>query len=131
MNEAQIRQKYQSLFGDVPTNIENRLALAKKAERIESIAMIEAWREQLIYQTRSALSTQQLIHFSLLIGSKDWLPAKLHAIGALKAGVPFTDLWTVCETAAITGGMPMFSQAVEILSQALEDFKSAYQQNEG
>ena len=36
MNEEQIWQKYQSLFGYVPSNIENRLALAKKAERFES-----------------------------------------------------------------------------------------------
>jgi len=100
MNKEQIEQKYQRLFGHVPNNIDNRLTLAKKAERIESIAAIEAWREQLIYRTNSTLAIQQLIHFALLIGSKDWSPAKLHAIAALKVGVSFADLWTVCETGA-------------------------------
>jgi 4-carboxymuconolactone decarboxylase len=122
MNEAQIEQKYRSLFGHVPPGIHRRIELAKMAERMEAIVAIEALRDRLIYQTNSTPAIQQLIHFSLLIGSKDWAPAKLHAVGALKAGVTFTDLWTVCETAAITGGMPMFSQAVEILSQAIAEF---------
>ena len=88
------------------------------------IATIEAWREQLIYRTNSTPATQQLIHFALLIGGKDWSPAKLHAIGALKAGTPFADLWTVCETAAIIGGMPMFSQVIDILAEAVEEFEA-------
>jgi 4-carboxymuconolactone decarboxylase len=124
MNETEIQQKYLNLLGRVPSNIENRFKMAKMADRLDSILTIEDWRDRLIYQTNSTPAIQQLIHFSLLIGSKDWSPAKLHALGALKAGAAFTDLWTVCETAAITGGMPMFSNAVEILSQAYEEFKS-------
>lgn len=123
MNEAQIEQKYLSLFGQVPSNIDNRFKMAKMVDRLDSILAIEDWRDCLIYKTNSTPAIQQLIHFSLLIGSKDWSPAKLHALGALKAGATFIDLWTVCETAAITGGMPMFSGAVEILSQAYEEFK--------
>ena len=121
MNLDTIRANYQELLGHVPANIEKRLALAEVANHSEAILAIEEWREELLHRNPLDRKTQQLVHFALLIGAAQNKPAKLHAMGSLKAGATVQELFGVAETAAITGGMPAFSRAVEIISAAIEE----------
>lgn len=116
-----IRKKYEELLGFVPDNIEKRLQLAELSGETEAIEVIEKYREQLIYNNPLDKKTQQLVHFALLIGGMHKEPAKLHAKGALKAGATVKELFGVCETAAITGGMPAFSMAVDCVFEAIEN----------
>ena len=121
MNPEDIRANYRDLLGQVPNNIEKRLALAEAADRTDAIAAIEAWREELLHRNALDRKTQQLVHFALLIGSGEEIPARLHATGALKAGATVRELFGVAETAAITGGMPAFSRAVDIITDAIKE----------
>ncbi len=121
MNPEEIRANYRDLLGQVPNNIEKRLALAEAAGRTDAIAAIEAWREELLHRNALDRRTQQLVHFALLIGSGEENPARLHATGALKAGATVRELFGVAETAAITGGMPAFSRAVDIITDAIKE----------
>ncbi len=121
MNPEDIRANYRDLLGQVPNNIEKRLALAEAADRTDAIAAIEAWREELLHRNALDRKTQQLVHFALLIGSAEEIPARLHATGALKAGATVRELFGVAETAAITGGMPAFSRAVDIITDAIKE----------
>lgn len=121
MNPDDIRANYRDLLGQVPDNIEKRLALAEAADRTDAIAAIEAWREELLHRNALDRRTQQLVHFALLIGSGEEIPARLHATGAIKAGATVRELFGVAETAAITGGMPAFSRAVDIITDAFKE----------
>ncbi len=121
MNPEDIRANYRDLLGKVPDNIEKRLVLAEAADRTDAIAAIEAWREELLHRNALDRRTQQLVHFALLIGSGEEIPARLHATGALKAGATVRELFGVAETAAITGGMPAFSRAVDIITDAINE----------
>ncbi len=120
MNPEDIRANYRDLLGQVPSNIEKRLALAEAADRTDAIAAIEAWREELLHRNALDRRTQQLVHFAMLIASGEDIPARLHATGALKAGATVRELFGVAETAAITGGMPAFSRAVDIITDAIK-----------
>lgn len=113
-----IREKYVALLGFVPDNIEKRLQLAEMSGEIEAIEVIEKYREKLIYNNPLDSKTQQLVHFALLIGGMHKEPAVLHAKAALKAGASIKELFGVCETAAVTGGMPAFSMAVDCVFEA-------------
>lgn len=115
-----IRKKYEQLLGFVPENIEKRLFLAEETQEQEAIQVIEAYREKLIYRNPLEAKTQQLVHFALLIGGMHKEPAIYHAKAALKAGATVKDLFGVCETAAITGGMPAFSLAVDCVYEAVK-----------
>jgi len=121
MNPEDIRANYRDLLGQVPSNIEKRMVLAEAADRTDAIAAIEAWREELLHRNALDRRTQQLVHFALLIGSGEEVPARLHATGALKAGATVRELFGVAETAAITGGMPAFSRAVDIITDAINE----------
>ncbi len=121
MNPEDIRANYRDLLGQVPSNIEKRLVLAEAADRTDAIAAIEGWREELLHRNALDRRTQQLVHFALLIGSAEEIPARLHATGALKAGATVRELFGVAETAAITGGMPAFSRAVDIITDAIKE----------
>ena len=116
-----IRKKYEELLGFVPDNIEKRLQLAELSGETEAIDVIEKYREKLIYRNPLDKKTQQLVHFALLIGGMHKEPAMLHAKAALKAGATIKELFGVCQTAAITGGMPAFSLAVDCVFEAIEN----------
>ena len=116
-----IRKKYEELLGFVPENIEKRLKLAALSDETDAMEIIEKYREKLIYNNPLDKKTQQLVHFALLIGGMHKEPAKLHAKAALKAGATIKELFGICETAAITGGMPAFSMAVDCVFEAMEN----------
>jgi len=116
-----IRGRYIDLLGHVPGNIETRLKLAEAAGRLNAFEAIEDWRAELLHNNPLDRKTQQLVHFALLIGSGDTMPAELHARGALKAGASIRELFGVAETAAVTGGMPAFSRAVRIIAEAVAE----------
>lgn len=113
-----IKKKYEQLLGFVPEHLERRFILAEKLDRSKTIEVIEKYRERLINENALDNKTQQLVHFALLIGGMHEKPAKLHALGALKAGATLNELFGVCETAAITGGMPAFSLAIDCVFEA-------------
>ena len=120
MNPEDFRKNYRDLFGFVPDAIEDRLAVGKAADRMDAIGAIEAWREELLHRNALDRKTQQLVHFALLIGAGQERPARLHASAALKAGASVRDLFGVAETAAVTGGMPAFSLAIALISDAMK-----------
>lgn len=119
MNSETIYNRYQDLLGYVPKNIQQRIELAKLAKHSEAISAIEHLRQTLIHDNPLAPKTQQLVHFAMLIGAGETAPARLHCDGALKAGASVAELFGVCETAAIVGGMPAFSRAINIVFEAL------------
>lgn len=119
-DKSAIEQKYIDLLGFVPDGIQNRLDLANKTNRMASIEAIEKFREELIYKTAIEPKVQQLIHFAMLIAKGEDSPARLHAIGALKAGASVDELFAVCETGAIIGGMPTFQRAVNVVAEAVK-----------
>ena len=52
-------------------------------------------------------------------GNRD--AAILHVRGALKAGATPSELYGVCETGAIVGGMPVYSLAVDLVHEVLRE----------
>jgi 4-carboxymuconolactone decarboxylase len=115
-----IRERYRDLVGHVPKTVETRLALAEQVHRLPAIAAIETMREELLHRNPLDRRTQQLVHLAMLIGAGEDAPARLHVAGALKAGVTPTELFGVCETAAVVGGMPAFSRAVDVVASVLK-----------
>ena len=123
--DSAVKERYENLFGYVPEKIQQRYQLAQAAEHLESLDAIENYRKVLIEENPLGAKYQQLVHFALLIGARENYPAQLHAVGALKAGATIKELYGVCETAAITGGMPAFTLAVECVHKALENIESS------
>lgn len=123
MAKKEILDKYEQLFGFIPENIQQRIELASEAQHLEAFEAVEKFRETLIYDNPLDNKTQQMIHFALLVGAGHSKPALYHAKGALKMGASVPEMFGICETAAITGGMPSFTLATEVLYQALEETK--------
>jgi len=121
MSETEIEERYRELLGFVPDNVMKRSALAKLAGHEASIEAVESLRESLIHDNPLDRKTQQLVHFAMLLAMGHTQPARLHVRGALKAGAGPRELYGVCETAAIVGGMPIFSNAVDIVYDALRE----------
>jgi 4-carboxymuconolactone decarboxylase len=119
--DTKLSERYQSLFGFVPENIKRRIALAELTEQEESVEVVEHMREILIHNNPLGAKVQQLVHFAMLIAIGEVDPARLHVRGALRAGATSGDLYGVCETAAIVGGMPAFSLAVDLVYEALDE----------
>ena len=121
MSETVIEQRYRDLLGFIPDNVRKRSALAKLTGQEASIEAIEALRQSLIHDNPLERKTQQLVHFAMLLALGHTEAAKLHVRGAIKAGAEPQDLYGICETAAIVGGMPIFSYAVDIVYDALQE----------
>lgn len=119
--DTKLSERYKSLIGFVPENIKRRLVLAELTGQEESIEAIEHMREILIHNNPLGAKIQQLVHFAMLVAIGEVEPARLHVRGALKAGATPGDLYGVCETAAIVGGMPAFSLAVDLVYEALDE----------
>lgn len=115
-----MRRRYTELLGHVPKTFEARLALARRVDRLDAIAAVESFRDELLHRSALDRRTQQLVHFAMLIASGEEGAARLHAVGAIKAGASLRDLFGVCETAAVVGGMPAFSRAVGIVGSVIE-----------
>lgn len=120
MTDDETEQRYRELLGFVPENVRRRVALAALVGEEDSIRAVEQFRKILIHHNPLDRKTQQLVHLAMLLAIGSTEPARLHAQGALKAGASPRDLYGVCETAAIVGGMPAFSRAVDVVYQALE-----------
>lgn len=119
--DNKLLERYQTLFGFVPENIKRRITLAELAKQEDSIEAVEHLREVLIHNNPLGPKIQQLVHFAMLIAIGEVEPAKLHVRGALRAGATPADLYGVCETAAIVGGMPAFSSAINLVYEALDE----------
>lgn len=115
----ELTERYQSLFGFVPENIKRRVVLSGMAERGRSVEIVEQLRQELIHNNPLETKVQQLVHFAMLVAKGEKEPAKLHVRGALRAGATPRELYGVCETAAIVGGMPSYSLAVDLVYDAL------------
>lgn len=121
MNIEEIRARYRALLGEVPENINIRFELSEKVGRVAAFEAIEAFRFELLNNNSLDKRTQQIVHFAMLIGAGEDGPARLHAKGALRAGATISDLFGVCETAAVVGGMSAFSRSVEVVSSVIQD----------
>lgn len=107
---------YRELLGVLPDMVEYRLRLAKATGREVAVEAIERLRSELIHRNPLDRRTQQLVHFAMLIGRGEAVPARLHAAGAVKAGASLSDLQGVAETAAIVCGMPGLGLAIEAIA---------------
>lgn len=116
-----VRDSYRSVFGAVPAGIEDRIAVADAAGRLEAVETIEALRRVLLAENPLGARTQQLVHFGQLVALGREGPARLHARGALRAGASTTDLVGVAETSLVTAGMPAYSLAVAIVAEVLSE----------
>ena len=121
MTPDEIRARYRELLGFVPDNLEKRFDLARMAGRMGSVDAVERFREELIHHNPLDRKTQQLVHLAMLLALGETAPARLHVRGALKAGATPDDLYGVCLTGAVVGGMPLFSLAVDLVHEILKD----------
>ncbi len=119
--DTKLLEHYRTLLGFVPDNIIRRITLAELTGQEESVEAVEHMREILIHNNPLGAKIQQLVHFAMLVAIGEVEPARLHVRGALRAGATPGDLYGVCETAAIVGGMPAFSIAVDLVYEALDE----------
>lgn len=112
-----IRDRYRRVFGAVPPGIEERVALAQAAGRLDAVETIEELRRVLLAENPLGPKTQQLVHFAQLVALGREGPARLHAQGALRAGASITELVGVAETSLVTAGMPAYALAVAIIAE--------------
>lgn len=121
MNENDVRARYRELLGFVPENVEKRFDLARLSGKPDSIGAVERFREEMIHNNLLDRKTQQLVHLAMLLAQGSREPAILHVRGALKAGATPAELYGVCETGAIVGGMPVYSLAVDLVHNILRE----------
>lgn len=121
MSDSAVEKRYRELLGFVPDNVKKRSVLAQLCHHEASLDAVEALRECLIHDNPLDRKTQQLVHFAMLLALGHAEAAQLHVRGALKAGAQPQELYGICETAAIVGGMPAFSLGVEIVYDALKE----------
>ena len=119
--DTKLLEHYRTLLGFIPENIKRRITLAELTGQEESVEAVEHMREILIHNNPLGAKIQQLVHFAMLVAIGEAEPARLHVRGALRAGATPGDLYGVCETAAIVGGMPAFSIAVDLVYEALDE----------
>jgi 4-carboxymuconolactone decarboxylase len=112
-----VRNRYREVFGTVPAGIEQRIAVAQAAGRLETVEVIEDLRRALLAGNPLDARVQQLVHFAQLVALGHGSAARLHARGALRAGAVMRDLVGVAETSLVTAGMPAYSLAVEIIAE--------------
>jgi 4-carboxymuconolactone decarboxylase len=105
------------MFGSVPEEIEDRLAVAEATGRLDAVKTIEALRQALLVANPLEPRVQQLVHFGQLLALGRAAPARLHATGALHAGASTSDLVGVAETSLVTSGMPAYSLGIEIIAE--------------
>ncbi len=122
--ESNLEEKYNKLFGFIPETIQKRIKVANHVNQNASLEIIELYREEMIHKNPLEPKIQQLVHFALLIGANQKEAAVLHAKGALRSGATFEELYGVCKTAAVTGGMPAFSIGINILYDILEELEN-------
>lgn len=116
-----VRDRYRHVFGYVPAGIDDRLAVARAAGRLDAVEAIEAMRRALLADNPLEPRVQQLVHFAQLVALGREGPARLHARGALRAGAVIADLVGVAETSLVTSGMPAYSLAVGIIADLSAD----------
>ena len=121
MSDDDIRNRYRDLLGFVPENIEKRFRLAQLSAKPDSIGAIERFREEMIHDNPLDRKTQQLVHLAMFLAQGNRAAAMLHVRGALKAGATPAELYGVCETGAIVGGMPVYSLAVDLVHDVLRE----------
>ncbi len=121
MTPDEIRSRYRDFLGFVPDNLEKRFDLARMSGRMSSVDVVEQFRNELLHHNPMDRKTQQLVHLSMLLAMGQTNPARLHVRGALKAGATPEELFGVCLTGAVVGGMPLFSQAVDIVHEVLRE----------
>ena len=116
-----IRDRYHTVFGAVPRDIEERLALAQATGRLDAVETIEELRRVLLAENPLDPKTQQLVHFAQLVALGHEGPARLHARAALRAGAGITDLVGVAETSLVAAGMPAYALAVSVIAELETD----------
>jgi len=119
MNEEDIRTRYRDLLGFVPENVEKRFALARLSGKLDSIDAIERFREEMIHHNTLDRNPQQKVHLAMLLAPGNRETSILHGREALKAGARPRELYGVCQTGAIVGGMPLYRLAVDLVHEVL------------
>jgi 4-carboxymuconolactone decarboxylase len=120
-----VRARYHDVFGTVPPGIEQRIAVAQAAGRLDAIEVIEHLRRVLLADNPLDARVQQLVHFAQLVALGHGNSARLHARGAMRGGATMRDLIGVAETSLVTSGMPAYSLAVGIIAELSNDTGTA------
>ena len=111
-----VRDRYREVFGTVPPEVEDRLAVAEATGRLDAVEAIETLRRAVLADNPLEPRVQQLVHFAPLVALGREDPARLHARGARRAGATIEDLVGVAETSLVTAGMPAYALAIEIVA---------------
>jgi len=126
LSEAQIqeyRDFYIELLGFVPPRIQARTDLLARVDP-DLLAMQEDLRRHCMYPKVFDVKTTQLMLFGmLLMNLQD--AAKLHAIGAYRAGATFEELTAVVNLAFLFRGLSAANYGAEILLSLAKDEKKS------
>lgn len=113
------RDFYTSLLGFVPPRIQARTDLLARVDP-ELLAMQEQVRRHCMYPKCFDVKTLQLMLFGmLLMNLQD--AAKLHALGAYRAGATFEELSAVVNLAYLFRGLSAANLGAEILQAIAKD----------
>lgn len=113
------RDFYTSLLGFVPPRIQARTDLLARVDP-ELLAMQEQVRRHCMYPKCFDVKTSQLMLFGmLLMNLQD--AAKLHALGAYRAGATFEELSAVVNLAYLFRGLSAANLGAEILQGIAKD----------
>ncbi len=115
------RDFYVELLGFVPPRIQARTDLLARLDP-ELLAMQEEVRQHCMYPKCFDVKTAQLMLFGmLLMNLQD--AAKLHALGAYRAGASFEELAAVVNLAYLFRGLSAANLGAEILENIAKDAK--------
>src|SRR5512143_15088 len=113
------RDFYAGLLGFVPPRIQARTDLLARIDP-ELLAMQEDLRRHCMYPACFDVKTAQLLLFGmLLVNLQD--AARLHAIGAYRAGATFEELSAVVNLAFLFRGLSAANLGAEILQGIAKD----------
>ncbi len=113
------RDAYVDLLGFVPPRIQARTALLARVDP-ELLEMQEQLRRHCMYPKEFDVKTTQLMLFGmLLMNLQD--AAKLHAIGAYRAGATIQELTAVVNLAFLFRGLSAANYGAEIIAGIARD----------
>jgi 4-carboxymuconolactone decarboxylase len=114
-----LRARYEELLGFVPPRIQARTEISARLAP-DLLRAQEEWRLQAMYPQCFDVKTAQLILFGILLAlTSD--AARLHAIGARRAGATWEELNAVVHLAGLFRGLSAANIGSEILLKLVEE----------
>jgi len=118
---ARIRAIYAGRGAQVPVSVESRIELAGSVGRMNALEAVENLKRALIAESALDAKTEQLIQFAQLLVLGHTATAAVHVRGARRAGASMAELTAIVEHAAITAGLPAYTQGMDILVELAKE----------